>query len=341
MKNNPLVCICIPHYNNQKTISKTLNSIINQTYENIIIKIFDNASTDNSIAILKEYEKKHENIKLFQNEKNIGGEANFTKCIENLEGNYGAIYHADDLYLPNMVKQQVKFLEQHKDCSAVATHAYTINENSNVTGFRFIPKEYSLDHFNIIGNQLELFESILKNSNYITCPSVMGRTQIYKEKIKSWNGKDFKTSADLDVWLRFAEFGKFGLLSEPLMQYRESTSSYSYKDMRTRTDENNMFLVLDYYLTKYTQSSLLTKDDIARYHFLLFKDNLNRTINEVIKGTNTKLQLNIFNKKIFQIAIESKSNFIIYITAIVFKMIRIMKLSESLRKKIFELRFKR
>ena len=40
MNNQPLVCICIPNYNNEKTISETLDSLVNQTYKNIIIKIF-------------------------------------------------------------------------------------------------------------------------------------------------------------------------------------------------------------------------------------------------------------------------------------------------------------
>lgn len=335
----PLVCICIPNYNNEKTIAETLDSILNQTYKNIVIKIFDNASTDGSLMILKDYEKKYANIKVFQGEKNIVAEANFTRCIENLEGEYGAIYHSDDLYLPNMVEEQVNFLEKNIDCSAVAVHAYTIDENSKQTDFRYIPHEYLLHPYNIIGNQLELFQSILKYSNYITCPSVMGRTEIYKQKVKFWNGDIFKTSADLDVWLRFAKFGKFGLISTPLMQYRVSTSSYSYKDMRTRTAENNMFLVLDYYLKNYNKDNLLDTRDINRYSFLLFKDNVNRTINEVINGIKGDLKLDVFNKNILSIALESKSNCSIYLVGIIFKVISNFHLPKTLRKKIFELRF--
>jgi glycosyltransferase involved in cell wall biosynthesis len=121
------VCICIPNYNNEKTIEETIESILKQTYKNIIVKIFDNASTDKSIKILKKYEKKHPYIKVFQNETNIGGEANFTKCIQNAEGKYTAVFHADDCYMPNMIEEQVAFLEEYTDCSAVATHSYIVN----------------------------------------------------------------------------------------------------------------------------------------------------------------------------------------------------------------------
>lgn len=341
MQNNPLVCICIPQYNNQKTIAETLNSIINQTYKNIIIKIFDNASTDNSLEILKNYEHKYHNIYVFQNEKNIGGEANFTRCIENLEGDYGAIYHADDIYLPHMVQKQVEFLEKNEDCSAVAVHSYTIDENSRIISMRYIPEEYTKQKNNVIGNQLELFKSVLKYGNYITCPSVMARTNVYKNDVKSWNGAKFKTSADLDVWLRLASFGKFGLISIPLMQYRESTDSYSYLDTRNRVGENNMFLVLEYYLNKYRNSGLLSEKDLSRFEFLLFKDNVNRTINQMINNLEKKLDIKSFDFNIMTVAVESKMNFKIYMIGLVVKLLRNFKLSKFIKQKIYTYRFKK
>ena len=336
-KKQILVSICIPHYNNKATIAETLNSLLDQTYKNIIIKIFDNASTDGSIEILKNYEKNFKNIQVYQNKTNIGGEANFTKCIQHLEGDYGAIYHADDLYSPTMVEEQIRFLQSHPECSAVATHGYLIDENSNIIGFRPIPDKYLVNKDNIIDGKIDLLKEVLKYGSFITCPSVMGKVDIYKNKVKSWNGEDFKTAADLDVWFRFAEFGKFGLISKPLIKYRESTSSYSYRDMRTRIGENNMFLVLDFYMNKYKNK--LNKKDVARYKFLLFKDNVNRTINEIIQGKKGDLVLNIFDKEILSIACESKRNLKIYIVGLIMKIIRNFELSTLKREKLFFYRF--
>ena len=337
MDKEPLVTICIPNYNSAVTISQTLESLLQQTYTNIQIKIFDNASTDKSITIIKSYEEKYNNITLFQNETNIGGEANFTKCIANLEGEYGAIYHSDDLYLENMVEEQVSFLKKHAECSAVATHGYVIDENSKRVGLRPLPQEYLKNEFNVVGGELELFKSVLQYGNFITCPSVMGRVDIYKNYVKSWNSTDFKTSADLDVWFRLASFGSFGIIAKPLIEYRQSSSSYSYKDMRTRINENNMFLVLDFYMQKYKNN--LSKNDMARYKFLLFKDNANRTINEIIKGNSGGLSLNIFDTDILCVAFESKNNFKLYIIGAISKILRNFNLSEDLRKKIYDYRF--
>mgnify|MGYP003978450967 FL=1 len=85
MINQPLVSICIPHFNNKNTISQTLDSLLSQTYQNIVIKVFDNVSDDGSWEIVKEYAEKYSNIRAFQNSENIGGEANFTECIQGLE----------------------------------------------------------------------------------------------------------------------------------------------------------------------------------------------------------------------------------------------------------------
>lgn len=335
----PMVTICIPHYNNELTIAETLDSLINQTYHNIVIKVFDNCSTDNSMAILKNYVAKYSNIHIFQNETNIGGEANFTKCLQNGEGKYTAVFHSDDLYLPTMVEEQVKFLEEHPSCSGVAAHAYTIDENSQMMGERFLPTQMKqTDHY-IFDNEMELLRTTLKYGNIITCPSVMARTDIFKDKIQQWNGVDFKTSADLDVWLRLAYFGAFGFLTKPLMQYRLSTKSYSYNMMRVRVHDNDMFLVLNSYLNHEKYQKSLSKKDMNNYFFLIFKDNVNRTINQIISKRIAKLPLNIFDWSILQTAFISKENIKIYCAGLIVKILRNIPLPRWVLEKLYFFRF--
>ena len=59
MSNEPKVTIGIPSYNSSKYIRQSLDSIVNQTYNNIEVIISDNSSSDNTVDILKEYEKKY------------------------------------------------------------------------------------------------------------------------------------------------------------------------------------------------------------------------------------------------------------------------------------------
>lgn len=314
MNSQPLVCICIPNYNNEKTIKETLNSLLNQTYKNIIIKIFDNASSDDSMKILKEYEDKYSNIQVFQNEKNIGGEANFSKCIEGLEGDFGAIYHADDIYDEKMVETQVKYLSSC-DISAVFVRANLIDNNSNDMGEQFFPDELK-DKMYQQFNFKQLFSLILKYDNFLITPSVMGKVDIYKNQIKSWNGEQFKTSADLDVWLRFSEIKDIGIITDKLISYRMSVASFSYRTKFSRVVPRDMFLIIDFYLNKYKDFNFDTDD----YEYLKFKDNImivgNKVIND-IKISSTEIK---FPKlKSMKNILSCRKKFLIFSYAIIIK----------------------
>lgn len=313
---NPLVCICIPNYNNENTILDTLDSILNQTYKNIIIKVYDNVSTDNSMHILKSYENKYANIKVYQNEINIGGEANFTRCIKGLEGDFGAIYHADDIYDSKMVETQVKYLTQN-DISAVFVRANLIDDNSNNIGEQFFPEELKSKSYHQF-NFKQLFSLILKYDNFLITPSVMAKKDIYKNQIKSWNGKKFKTSADLDVWLRFSEIKDVGIITDKLIFYRMSTASFSFRTKFSRLIPRDMFLVIDYYLDKYNS----IKFDKADYQYLKFKDNIlvigNKIVNKKHLVSNN---INLLNFKVLSKIIIDKQKFKIYIYAVLLKLL--------------------
>jgi len=328
-----LVTICIPIYNNERTISETLESLLNQSYQNIKIKIFDNASTDKTNKIISDYATRHSNIEIIRNEKNIGGEANFTKCIQGGEGDYTAVFHADDVYMSTMVEEQVLFLETHKDCSCVATHAYYIDEKSNITGERVLPEEFSSNKFNKVDFE-ELFYLTLKYANIITCPSVMARTNLYTNEIKIWNGAKFQTAADLDVWLRLSRLGKLGFINTPLMKYRYSSDSYSYRieAMCLRIERQDLFLVLDYYINNNILK--LSSEEKYLYNMLSFLDVLHVNVNKYLNN-RTDYEKNINLKFSF-----SKRIFYYKLVNLIFNVVKYIPLSNGIKKILIELKGK-
>lgn len=234
------VTICIPTYNSEASIEETLKSILAQTYPDITIKIYDNASTDKTLEIVKQFSA----IEIITSETNIGAEANFTRCIQGAEGEYTAIFHADDVYVPTIIEKQIKAFEKNHELSAVCTHANEINEKGFKIGERFIPKEIKRNQ--IIDNE-RLLELICSYGNFITCPSVMIKSKILKNNIQNWDGEKFKSSADLDLWLRVTRHGKMKFLLEPLINYRVASISTSYNLKRARTHRHDIFLVIDAY----------------------------------------------------------------------------------------------
>lgn len=101
---NPLISVAMTTYNGEKYLSEQIDSIINQTYKNIEIIICDDSSTDNTINILKEYENKYNNIKIYLNESNIGLNNNFEKAIKKCNGEYIAISDQDDIWNENKIE---------------------------------------------------------------------------------------------------------------------------------------------------------------------------------------------------------------------------------------------
>ena len=222
---SPLVCICIPTYNAANTIRETLTSILTQTYPNLVVHISDNASTDNTLTIIESFNDSR--IITHRNIKNIGGEGNFTRCIQLAEGKYTAIFHADDIYEPEMVLSQVAFLENNPEAGAVFTEAFLIDEIGKRIGRIQFPKKIKSN--NSLYDFDTLFPAILQQSNFFICPSFMVRTQIYKKEIEVWRGDLFQTAADLDVWLRILQKHLIGHLPNPLINYRISDNHGSAK----------------------------------------------------------------------------------------------------------------
>ena len=274
----PFVSICVPTYNAEETIRETLFSIIHQTYPNLEILIVDNFSTDRTLEIVSQFQDVR--IVIHRNAKNIGGEENFTRCMNLARGQYTAIYHADDVYAPIMVEKQVAYLEKHPASGAVFTNATYIDEKSRVIGRNKAPKAFmSMTCGECLYDFQTILKTILRHSNFLICPSAMVRTCIYQQEIVVWRHDLFGSSADLDVWLRILNHHFIGILPERLMQYRMSVRQGSYALIRMRTERADLFRVIDYYLEKKEVKETLSSYDYRNYASLNRTDRVMRAMN--------------------------------------------------------------
>jgi glycosyltransferase involved in cell wall biosynthesis len=260
----PKVTICLPTYNSESTIEETLDSLAKQSFKDFDLVVFDNASADKTLEIVSSYKDQFRSLKIEKAEHNLGAEANFTRCIQYTDEGFMAIYHADDIYHPRIIEEQVNAMKED-DIIAVSTRAIRIDYQGAALGKRFIPPELESTPLSKLLFD-DLLELIFKYGNFVVCPSVMAKSSVMKNDIRNWNGTDFKTSADLDVWLRLSKVGKFGFLSEPLMSYREADASTSFRMRQVRTYRHDLFKVLDYY---FSQASVLSHNF---YEFLENKD---------------------------------------------------------------------
>ena len=127
----PLVSVIIPLYNCEQYLRSCIESIINQTYENIEILISDDASTDSSLLIAEEFEKKYPSVRIFRQAKNIGLLKNYNFLFEKSEGEFIAIQDSDDWSEPGRIEEQVNIFLQKKDimlCGVARVFHYPNNK---------------------------------------------------------------------------------------------------------------------------------------------------------------------------------------------------------------------
>jgi len=308
----PLVSICIPTYNSAKFLKESLDSIVNQTYANKEIIISDNASTDETEKIVKEYVEKYK-IKYYRNDKNIGAEANFTRCIELANGEYIAIFHSDDLYLSDMVKKQVEAFQKNPTIGAVFTMASHINSKNEVIGKIILPSKLKGKY---VYGFPEIFFSILENLNFLVCPSAIVKSKIYKE-LAPFNGDRFGTSADLDMWLRILQICPIAILNEYLIKHRVSNTQGSFQLRYLRTEQADFFKVMDCYLSVKIGNMNIPKNVLNKYEFVRSIDKIRCAINNLIKGKEKdakRLLKKSFSNDIFRGAIGNigKPKFLAY-----------------------------
>jgi len=112
-ENTPKVSIGLPVYNGEKFIRKRLESILSQSLKNFELIISDNFSTDSTLSICKEFEKKDKRIRLFQQDNNIGVIRNFYFVLEKANAEYFVWAGVDDIWLPQFLEKNVDFLEKN------------------------------------------------------------------------------------------------------------------------------------------------------------------------------------------------------------------------------------
>ena len=150
--NSDLVSIIIPVYNVEKYLKKCLDSVINQTYKNIEIIIINDGSTDNSLKICQNYEKKYSNIKVI-NQNNQGLSAARNKGIDESKGKYITFIDSDDYYDLDAV-EKFYILATEKNADLVCCGTYCENENGKYYLKHCLSEEKEYDNYEALETML-------------------------------------------------------------------------------------------------------------------------------------------------------------------------------------------
>ena len=108
------ILVFVPTYNSEKYLRQCLDSVLQQTFQDWQCVISDDASTDKSVEIAREYEKIDSRFKVLTHEKNVGAANNWNRAKENNNSFATKILCADDYLLKDALKDQVDILQRNQ-----------------------------------------------------------------------------------------------------------------------------------------------------------------------------------------------------------------------------------
>lgn len=227
-----LISVVMPAYNAEKYIAQSIDSLLNQTYQNFELIIINDGSTDRTKIIIDGYKDKRI-VPIHQ--KNQGVSKSLNNGIKISKGDFICRIDSDDICLENRIERQLKEFNKDRELVLVSSNIIKIDKKNKIIGYTFFP---SSDH--------EIKRVLLKK-NIIVHPSVMIRKSAlvsagcYNEKIE-------KYFEDYALWLSLSKLGKFKIIKEPLIKYRIHSESL------TVCMPNDIKLILEKYKNGHTLS---------------------------------------------------------------------------------------
>lgn len=220
-KEHPLVSIVIPCYNHAQFVQETIQSVIDQDYENIELIIIDDGSKDNSVEVIQQMiaacEERFKRFE-FRYRPNKGLCATLNEALEWCKGEYFSPIASDDILISYKTKRQIDFLKSQKDCLVVGVFSKVSIFNNK------IGKVKCADNVNAVEYG---FEDIFYRKSRLPAPTAMLNTS--KLRAVSGYNKNIKIE-DFYLWLRLTEDGsKLFFINETLAYYRRHPDNLSKK----------------------------------------------------------------------------------------------------------------
>lgn len=203
------VSIVLPCYNHSKYVETAIQSVLQQTYKNFELFVFDNGSTDNSWDIIQKiYDPRMIKIKL---EKNDLLEVK-KKFVNMASGKYFAIMHSDDIWLNEKLEKQVSFFKKHENAFVCFTWSEIVDEQLNVIkerkGFFYVCNQ----------SKQEWWNTFLGRGNCLSLPSFMCKKNIYVQYFNKLY--PYRQIADFYCWMKILQKTDIYILEEVLMLQR-------------------------------------------------------------------------------------------------------------------------
>lgn len=218
---NDKISVIMACYNCEKTMRKSIDSVLEQTYTNWVMICCDDGSTDGTWQVLNEYKEQHpDKFVLIQNDGNKKLPYSLNHCLKYVETDFVARMDADDWNLPERFEKEIAYLKNNPDISIVGTNA-EVYDGHSMSGYIIKPENPD--------------GTTLLNTNPFNHASIM----TYKRVYEALGGYSVDESAirveDLELWFRlFAAGYKAHNIQEFLFVYYDDQEAYKRRTLQSR-----------------------------------------------------------------------------------------------------------
>jgi teichuronic acid biosynthesis glycosyltransferase TuaG len=219
---NVLISVIIPTFNSGKFIKKAIESVYNQSYNNIELIIIDDGSSDNTIQVCEDC-KKTENFSIIKNSHCGNIAYNRNLAAKTSKGDFLAFLDSDDVWENNKLEEQIKYVGEF---NIICSNARIINENDHI-----IKEEY----FSDFEENKELNLPDILKENYIITSAVLLKKEIFL-KNGLFDESYGNLAEDYSLWLKIAEGNKIKFLNDTLILYRMHRENISFTEINKRED---------------------------------------------------------------------------------------------------------
>lgn len=221
----PLVSVIMSVYNSEKTLKSALDSIRAQTYENWELVVCDDASTDGTIEVLRQFCETvaPSRVIVLRNEENKKLAFSLNRCLNAASGDLIARMDADDVSEPDRLEQQVRYLASNPSVDLVGTAMRRFSAEG--VGEVIPPVSLAPDRWALSSSSgVPFFHATIMARSYVF--SALGNYTV------SWRTE---RGQDVDLWFKFFAAGLAGRnLPSPLYNVREDAAAVRRRTAKAR-----------------------------------------------------------------------------------------------------------
>lgn len=206
--NKPLVSVIMATFNEPSAfITKSINSILNQSYQNLELLIADDSTNSETIRAINEAAARDNRVRILRKDERMGFVPALNYALKQSKGELLARMDGDDMSLPERIEKQVNYAQSHPQIDIFGGSMNIIDENDDIISERHYPTTPSAIKL------MFMFRSPFSH------PTLMFRRKVFTEGF--YYNPDFKRAEDIDLYMRLYKHGfHFGNLPDKLLNYR-------------------------------------------------------------------------------------------------------------------------